>query len=120
MLLVIRGAGDARNDSKHCAQPIICAVNCVGHPTAAAAVPAFALQDFVQCGARTDGRRHRAQHPRMSFFFERALSQKFLSVLLAGKRALGLIVKFCFLPFFRRFHTANGNFRSGDLVPPPI
>ena len=23
-------------------------------------------------------------------------------------------------PFFRRFHTANGNFRSGDFVPPPI
>ena len=56
----------------------------------------------------------------MSFFFDRTFSEKFLNVLFAGERALGVIVKLCFLPFFRRFHTANGNFRSSDFVPPPI
>ncbi len=120
MLLIVRRAGDARNDSKHCAQPIICAVNCVGHPAAAAPVPAFALEDLIQRRARVHRRCHGAQHSRVSFLFDRAFSQKFLNVLLSGKRALGLIAKFCFLPFFRRFHTAYGDFRSSDLVPPPI
>ena len=44
----------------------------------------------------------------------------FLNILLARECTLGLIVKFRFLPFLRRFHTANGNFRSGNFVPPPI
>jgi hypothetical protein len=56
----------------------------------------------------------------MSFLFDRAFSQKFLNVLLARERAFGLIVKFRFLPFLGSFHPADGNFRSGDLVPPPI
>ena len=56
----------------------------------------------------------------MSFLFDRAFSQELLNVLLTRKRALGLIVKFRLLPFFRRFPTANGNFRSGDFVPPTI
>ncbi|KAG0506459.1 MAG: hypothetical protein Udaeo_01520 [Candidatus Udaeobacter sp.] len=120
MLLIICGAGDARNNSKHCAKPIICAVDRVGYPTATASVPALALEDLIQRSARVHRRRHRAQHSRMSFLFDRAFSQKFLNVLFSRERALGLIAKFCFLPFFRRFHTANGNFRSGDFVPPPI
>src|SRR5262249_11509559 len=106
--------------SKHCTKPIVCAVNRVGHPTHAASVPAFALENFIQRRARIRRRRHRAEHPRMSFLFDRAFSQKFLNVLLARERTLSLILKFCFLPFFRRFHSANGNFSSGDLVPPPI
>jgi hypothetical protein len=120
MLLIVRRAGNAGNDSKNCTKPIVRAVNCVGHPTAATSVPPFALEDLIQRSARVQRRCHRAQRSRMCFLFERAFSQKFLNVLLARERVLGLIVKFGFLPFFRRFHTANGNFCSGDLVPPPI
>jgi hypothetical protein len=120
MLLIVCRTGDARNDSKHCAKPIICAVNCIGDPTAAASVPAFALKDLIQRSARVYRRCHRAQCSRMSFLFDRAFSQKFLNVMLARERMFGLIVKLCFLPFFGRFHAANGNFRSGDLVPPTI
>src|SRR5438067_12354195 len=120
MLLIIRGAGDAGNNSKHCAKPIISAVNRVGHPTAAASVPTFTLEDLIQRSARVNGGRHRAEHPSMSFFFNRTFSQKLLNVLLARERTLGLIAKFCFLPFFCRFHTPNRDLCSGDFVPPAI
>src|SRR5262249_21112659 len=56
----------------------------------------------------------------MRFFFERAFPQKFLHILFTGESPLGLIVEFCFLAFFRRFHPANGNLRACNLVPPAI
>src|SRR5205809_3499357 len=120
MLLVIRRPGYAGNDSENRAESIVCAVYRVGNPTAAAPMPAFTFEDFVQCGARTDWWRHRAQRARMRFFLERTFPQKFLNILLASERALGLIVKFRFLLFFRGFHATNGNLWSGDLVPPAI
>ena len=83
-------------------------------------MPAFPLQDSIQRGARTHRRRHRAQRARMSFFFDRASSQKILHIVFSGERPLRLIVKFRFLLFFRRFHAANGNLWSGDFVPPAI
>jgi hypothetical protein len=54
----------------------------------------------------------------MSFFLDCALPQKFLYIIFAGQGALGLIVKFRFLPFFRCFHPANGDFGSSDFIPP--
>jgi hypothetical protein len=54
----------------------------------------------------------------MRFFFERAFPQKFLHVLFTGESTLSLFVKFGFLPFFRRFHSANGNLGPGNFVPP--
>ena len=56
----------------------------------------------------------------MRFFFERAFPQKFLHIFFARESPLGLIVEFRFLPFFRRFHAANGNLGAGNLVPPTI
>src|SRR6266566_716099 len=120
MLLVIRRPGYAGNDSENRAESIVCAVDRIGHPTASSPVPTFALKDFFQRGARTDGRRHRAQHPRMSFFFEGAMPQKFLYVLFASQCPLGLVVKLRFLPFFGRFHPTNGDVGSGNFVPPTI
>src|SRR5438093_4386327 len=120
MLLIIRCAGYPRNNSKDRAKPIVCAVDRVGHPTAPAPMPAFALQDLVQRRARIHRRRHSAKRPRVSFFFKRAFSQKFLNILFASERALGLIVKFRFLLFFRRFHPPNRDLRSGDFVPPTV
>jgi hypothetical protein len=81
-------------------------------------MPAFTFKDFVQGGARTNRRRHGAKHARMRFFLERAFPQKFLHVLFAGEGALGLFVKFSFLPFLRSFHSANGDFGSSDFIPP--
>src|ERR1700745_2214957 len=101
MLLIIRRASHAGNNSEYGAKSIICAVDRVGDPTAAAPMPAFALQDFVQRGARADRWRHGAERSRMRFFFECTLPQKFLHVLFTGESALGLLMKFGFLPFFR-------------------
>src|SRR6266542_3747306 len=81
-------------------------------------MPALALQDLVQRCARANRRRHGPKRSRVRFFFERALSQKFLYVLFTGESTLGLFVKLGFLSFFRRFHSANGDFGSGNLVPP--
>src|SRR4030095_4115980 len=118
MLLIVGCTGYPRDNSKYCAQSIVRTVDRVGDPTAASPVPAFAFQDFVQRGTWTNGRRHGAKRSCMRFFFECALAQKFLHVLFTGKSTLGLIMKFGFLPFFRRFHSANGDFGSGNFVPP--
>src|SRR5207249_4395883 len=118
MLLIICGAGDARNDSKHCAKPIVCAVDRVGYPTAAASVPAFALQDLIQRGPRANRRRHRDKRSSMRFFLNCAFPQKFLHIFFAGQGTLSLVMKFGFLPFFRRFHPANSDVGSRNLVPP--
>ncbi len=83
-------------------------------------MPAFALEDFVQRSARSGRWRHGVQHPRVGFFLQRALSQEFLHILFAGQGALGLIMKLRFLPLFCRFHAANGDLGSGNIVPPAI
>src|SRR5207244_1834423 len=106
-------------DSKDSTKPVVCAVNCVGHPAAAASVPAFPVENFVQRCARTHGR-HRAQRSRMRFFFDRAFSKKFLNFLFSSECMLGLVVKFRFLLLFRRFHSTDRNLCSSDLVPPTI
>ena len=48
MLLVVGRAGDAGDDAEDRAEAVVHAVNCVRHPAAAAAVPAFAFQDRVE------------------------------------------------------------------------
>src|SRR5947199_10754838 len=118
MLLIICRSGYARNNSKYRAQPIIRAVDRIRHPTAASPMPAFALQDFVECGTRANRRRHRAKRSRMRFFLDCAFPQKFLHILFAGQGSLSLVMKFGFLPFLRRFHPANSDFGSCNLVPP--
>src|SRR6266536_180163 len=118
MLLIVCRASYARNNSKYCAQSIICAIDRIGDPTAASAMPAFALQDFVECGTRANRRRHRAKRSRMRFFLDCAFPQKFLHILFAGQGTLSLVMKFGFLPFLCRFHPANSDFGSCNFVPP--
>src|SRR5436190_916029 len=118
MLLIICRSGYARHNSKYRAQPIVRAVDRIGDPTAASPMPAFTLQDFVQRGAWTDRRSHGAESARMRFFLERAFPQKFLHVLFTGESTLSLVMKFGFLPFFRRFHSPNGDLGSRNFVPP--
>src|SRR4026208_590580 len=118
MLLIVCRACYARYNSKYRAQPVVRAVDRVGDPTAASPMPAFALQNFVQRGARADRWSHGAEHARMRFFLERAFPQKFLHVLFTGERAFCLFVKFGFLTFFCCFHSANSDFGARDFVPP--
>src|SRR5882724_6138165 len=118
MLLIICRACYARNNSKYRAQAIVRAVDRVGDPTAASPMPAFALQDFVQRGARANRRRHGAKRSRMRFFLDCAFPQKFLHIFFAGQGTLSLLMKFGFLAFFRRFHSANSDFGSRNFVPP--
>src|SRR5437868_14765243 len=120
MLLVVGSAGHARNNSKYGAQAVVCAIDRVGHPAAAASVPALTLENFVQSSARADWWRHRAQRASVSFFLKCAVAQKFLHLVLAGKCALRLIMEFSFLPFFGRLHSANRDIGSGNVVPPVI
>src|SRR5262245_9293836 len=81
-------------------------------------MPACTFQDVVERGARTHWWRHGAKRARMRFFLERAFPQKFLHILFTGESTLGLLMKFGFLPFFRGFHPANGDFGSSNFVPP--
>src|SRR5437762_14298407 len=118
MLLIICRARYARHNSKYRAQAIVRAVDRVGDPTAASPMPAFALQDFVQRGAWANRRRHGAKRSGMRFFLECAFPQKFLHVLFTGESTLGLVMKFGFLPFFRRLHSPNGDLGPGNFVPP--
>src|SRR5438094_8569900 len=118
MLLIICRSGYARNNSKYRAQPIIRAVDCIRHPPAASPMPAFALQDFVECGTRANRRRHCAKGSRMRFFLDCAAPQKLLHTLLAGRGTLSLVTKFGFLPFFRFLHPTNIDFAPSNLVPP--
>src|SRR4029077_2573873 len=108
----------ARNNSKYRAQAIVRAVDRVGDPTATSPMPAFALQDFVQRGAWANWWRHGAKRSRVRLFLKCALPQKFLHVLFTGESTLRLFAKCGFLPFFRRFHPANGNLGPGNFVPP--
>src|SRR6267378_5552119 len=118
MLLIICRACYARNNSKYRAQAIVRAIDRIGDPTAASTMPAFALQDFVQSGARANRRRHGAKRSRMRFFLDCAFPQKFLHIFFASQGMLSLLMKFSFLPFFRRFHPANSDFCSRNFVPP--
>src|SRR6267143_5567097 len=118
MLLIICRAGYARNNSEYRAQPIVRAVDRIGDPTAASPVPAFALQDFVQRGARANRGCHGTKRSRMRFFLDCALPQKFLHIFFAGQGTLSLLMKFGFLPFFRRFHPTNSDVGSRNFVPP--
>src|SRR4029450_8649253 len=118
VLLIVRRASHARNNSEYCAQSIVCAVDRIRHPTATAPMPAFALQDFVQRGARANRRRHGAKRSGMRFFLDCAFPQEFLHIFFAGQGTLSLLVEFGFLPFFRRFHSANSDFGSRNFVPP--
>src|SRR5207237_2410902 len=77
-----------------------------------------ALEDVVECGTRANRRRHCAKGSRMRFFLDCASPQKFLHILFAGQGTLSLVMKFGFLPFFRRFHPANSDFGSCNFIPP--
>ena len=120
MLLIVRGAGDAGNNSKHRAESIVCAVDRIGHPTAAATMPAFALQDLVERGARANRRRHGAQALGHALFLQARSSAENPARLLLRPTRARLVAKFGFLLFFRRFHPANGDFGSRNFVPPAI
>src|SRR4029078_5657646 len=118
MLLIVGCPGYPRNNSKARAQAIVRAIDCIGDPTAPSPMPAFAFQDFVQGGARTNGRRHGAKRSRMRFFLKRAFPQEFLPVLFIRESGLSMFMKFGLLPFLRRPHSANGNGGPGNSVPP--
>src|ERR1043166_9168740 len=83
-------------------------------------MPALALQNLVQRGARTDWRGHCTQCSRVRFFLESTGAQEFLHIFFTGESALRLIMEFGFLAFFSRFHAANRNIRARDFVPPAI
>ena len=119
MLLVVRRARNAGNNSENCAEPIICAVNRVRHPTTAPAMPAFAFQNCVRAPIWVR-RRHRIQGAGMRFFFERARAQEFLHIGFTGERAITLFAKFRFVFFFGRLHAANGDVGARHAVPPTI
>ena len=52
VLLVIGRAGHAGDDAEDCAQAVVHPVNCVRHPAAAAAMPAFAFQNRIEQALR--------------------------------------------------------------------
>src|ERR1700686_1388877 len=121
MLLIVRGTRDAGDDAKDGAESVVHTVNRVGHPTAAASVPAFAFQDGVENTARSRGRRsHRVQDARMRFFLEGGFAQKLLRVGIVGESAFALGAITRFMAVFRRFHPANGDVEPSHPVPPAI
>ncbi len=109
MLLIVRRPGHAGHNSKNGAEPVVHAINRIRHPTAAAAVPAFAFKNRVEQGARTELRHHRLQSAGVRFFFERTLAQKIFHIVFVGQGSIALIAKFRFMFFFGCFHSANRN-----------
>ena len=120
MLLVIGRTRDTRNNSKDCAQSIICTVDRVGYPTAPASMPALTFQNCIERCARTRRRRHRAERSGVRLFLKRTFAQKILHIIFTGQRALCLIPKLRLVPLFCSFHPADSNLRAGDFVPPPV
>src|SRR5262249_52087434 len=90
MLLIVRRAGDAGNDSEHRAESIVYAINRIRNPTAAATMPAFAFENCVERRARAELRGQIVQHPRVRFFLESTLAQEILHVGFAGKNVVAL------------------------------
>ena len=112
MLLVVRRARHAGNNSEDGAESIVHAVDCVGHPTAAAAVPAFAFQNGVErapsgpAAAPSCSRRARA-------LFLRARLRAKTSAHRDPRSARSLLRSVaCFVTIFRSLPvSANRNFR---------
>src|SRR5260370_37447995 len=100
MLLIVRGAGDAGDNSKYGAESVVHAINCVRDPTSTATMPAFALENRVEHGARSELRHHRLQRARVRFFFDGAFPEKIFHVMFIGENALALIAKGGFVFFF--------------------
>src|SRR4051812_24636486 len=120
MLLIIRRPRYARDDAEDGAQSVIHAVDRIGNPTAAAAMPAFAFEDRVEERARA-GRssgRHRVEDASVRLLLERRFAKKLLRVRIACQRALALGAVTGLVPVFRRFHPANGDVEPGHAVPP--
>src|ERR1700731_930938 len=99
MLLIVGCSGDTGNDAKNGAEPVVDAVNCIGYPAAAAAMPAFPLQNRVESTLRVRRTGHDIQCPRMRSFFERTGSQKLLHVSFFGERTFPLGAEFLFMLF---------------------
>src|SRR5215471_644628 len=118
MLLVVRRAGDAGNNSEHRAESVVYAVNRVCDPTAAAPVPAFAFENCVERRAWAKLRGQIVQHSRVRFFFERALAQKILHVGFARENVVALMAKFRFMSIFGRFHAPDRDLRTGGAIEP--
>src|SRR5437879_7526463 len=120
MLLVIRGASDAGNNSKHRTESVVHTVNRVRHPTTAAAVPAFTFENRVEHRARSELWHHRLERARVCFFFDCAFAEKIFHIMFAGENALSLIAKRSFMFFFGRFHSANRDLGSERTVQPSL
>src|SRR6266446_400667 len=120
MLLIVGRSGDAGNNSKHGAESVVHAINCVRHPTATAPMPAFAFQNGVEHRARTELRHHRLERARVCFFFDRAFAEKIFHIMFAGENALSLIAKRSFMFFFGRFHSANRDLGPERTVQPSL
>jgi len=120
MLLIVGCAGDAANNSKHHAKSVVHAVNRVCHPAATAPVPAFAFQNCVEHGARSELRHHALQRPRVRFLFQRAFPQKIFHVMFAGEGAIPLITELSLVLFFRGFHPSNCNLGPERTVQPAV
>src|SRR5437868_3582817 len=118
MLLIVRGAGHTGDDSEDGAEPVINAIDSIGHPAAAAPMPAFAFQNGVENGFWTRWRSHRLQNARMRFLFERACSQEFPYVGLTCEGTIPLLTEFPLVFFLSRFHAANGDLSTERASKP--
>src|SRR5437667_638218 len=120
MLLIVRRTGDAGDNSEYGAETIVHSINCVGHPTAAAPVPAFAFQNGVEHRPWSELRHHCLQRAGVRFFFDRGLPEKISYVMFTGKDALALVAKCGFVFFFRRLHSTNCNLGPERAIEPAL
>src|SRR5438128_12585550 len=120
MLLIVGGASDAGNNSEHSAESIVHAVDCVRHPTSTATVPAFALQNRVEYGARPQLWYHRLERAGVRSFFNRAFAQKIFHVVLIGQNPFALIAKRGFMFFFSVFHSTNRDLGPERAIQPTL
>ena len=109
MLLIISRARDTGHDSKYRAKSVVNAINGVGHPAAATAVPTFAFQNGIEQGLWTRRCRHCLQGASVRLFFERACSQEFAHIRFVGECTIALRAEFPLMLFLSRFHPADGN-----------
>ena len=56
----------------------------------------------------------------MRFLLDGALAQEIPHILFSGQGTVTLVAKLRFMPFFGRFHSANGDIGAGHPVPPAI
>ena len=83
-------------------------------------MPAFAFENRIERCSRAELRGQCVQHSRVRFFFERALLQKIPDVSFARENIVALMAEFRFMSIFRRFHSADRNFRTGRAIEPAL